>query len=58
MDAYIWVTDVDALHSELVSRGAKIVEGPIKTAYNCYEIMVEDQYGFRLTFGMDISGKT
>lgn len=58
MDAYIWVTDVDALHSELSSRGAKIVEGPMKTVYNCYEIMVEDQFGFRLTFGMDISGKT
>ena len=58
MDAYIWVTDVDALHSELASRGAKIVEGPIKTVYSCYEVMVEDQFGFRLTFGTDISGKT
>lgn len=57
IDAYIWVTDVDALHSELASRGAKIVEGPTKTVYNCYEIMVEDQFGFRLTFGMDISPK-
>jgi len=57
MDAYIWVTDVDALHAELVSRGAKIVEGPTKTVYKCYEIMVEDKFGFRLTFGMDISGK-
>ncbi len=58
IDAYIWVTDVDALHSELASRGAKIVEGPTKTVYNCYEIMVEDPFGFRLTFGMDVSQKT
>lgn len=57
IDAYIWVTDVDALHSELASCGAKIVEGPTKTVYNCYEIMVEDQFGFRLTFGMDLSPK-
>jgi catechol 2,3-dioxygenase-like lactoylglutathione lyase family enzyme len=57
LDAYIWVTDVDELHAELASRGAKIVEGPIKTVYKCYEIVVEDQFGFRLTFGMDISEK-
>ena len=58
LDAYIWVTDVDALHAELASRGAKIIEGPMETVYKCYEIVVEDQFGFRLTFGMDISGKT
>ena len=57
LDAYIWVTDVDALNAELASRGAKIVEGPMKTVYECYEIVVEDRFGFRLTFGMDISGK-
>jgi uncharacterized glyoxalase superfamily protein PhnB len=58
LDAYIWVTDVDALHAELASRGANIVEGPMTTVYKCYEILVEDQFGFRLTFGMDISAKT
>src|SRR5262249_25295892 len=26
-DAYIWVTDLDALHAELKQRGAKIIEG-------------------------------
>jgi uncharacterized glyoxalase superfamily protein PhnB len=55
LDAYIWVTDVDGLHAEFASRGAKIVEGPTKTVYKCYEIVVEDPFGFRLTFGMDIS---
>jgi uncharacterized glyoxalase superfamily protein PhnB len=58
LDAYIWVTDVDALHAELASRGARIVEGPMKTVYKCYEIVVEDQFGYRLSFGMDISAKT
>ena len=58
LDAYIWVTDVDALHAELTPRGARIVEGPIKTIYDCYEFVVEDQFGYRLAFGMDISPRT
>jgi len=52
-DAYIWVTDLDALHAELKQRGAKIVEGPIVRVYNCYELVVEDPNGFRLCFAMD-----
>jgi catechol 2,3-dioxygenase-like lactoylglutathione lyase family enzyme len=34
------------------------LEPPVYAIYKCYEIVVEDQFGFRLTFGMDISGKT
>lgn len=52
-DAYIWVTDLDALHAELKQRGAKIIEGPIVRVYNCYELVVEDLNGFRLCFSMD-----
>jgi hypothetical protein len=58
LDAYSWVTAVHALYTELASRGARIVEGPMKTVYNCYEIVVEGIFGFPLTFGMDISPKT
>ena len=53
VDAYLWVTDLDALHAELKERGAKIVEGPVKRVYNCYELTVEDLNGFRLVFAMD-----
>lgn len=52
-DAYIWVNDLDALHAELKSRGAKIIEGPTMRVYNCYELVVEDPNGFRLCFSMD-----
>jgi len=55
LDAYIWVTELDPLYEELKSRGAKVVEGPLKTVYQCYEMVVEDKFGFRLAFGMDIS---
>jgi hypothetical protein len=28
LDAYIWVDDLDRLHTELQARGAKIIEAP------------------------------
>ena len=53
IDAYIWVNDLHALHAELKSRGAKIIEGPVQRVYNCLELVVEDLNGFRLVFAMD-----
>jgi len=55
LDAYIWVNDVDALYAELQSRGAKILEPPAMRVYKCYELLVEDNFGFRLCFSMDTS---
>jgi uncharacterized glyoxalase superfamily protein PhnB len=55
IDAYIWVDDVDALFQELKSRGATIVEPPTVRVYKCYEMVVEDKFGFRIAFGMDVS---
>jgi catechol 2,3-dioxygenase-like lactoylglutathione lyase family enzyme len=55
LDAYIWVNDLDALHEELKSRGAKIVEAPTPRLYKCYEMVAEDNYGFRLAFAQDYS---
>lgn len=52
-DAYIWVNGLHALHAELESRGAKIIEGPVQRVYNCLELVVEDLNGFRLCFAMD-----
>jgi predicted enzyme related to lactoylglutathione lyase len=57
IDAYIWVNDLDPLYAELKERGAKIVEPPTTQVYKCYEMIVEDRFGFRLAFGMDISSQ-
>lgn len=53
IDAYIWVNDLDALHAEFKSRGARIIESPVLRVYKCYEMVVEDNFGFRLCFSMD-----
>jgi Glyoxalase/Bleomycin resistance protein/Dioxygenase superfamily len=55
VDAYIWVNDLDALHAELKTRGAKILEGPTRRVYKCHEMVVEDNLGFRICFSMDTS---
>jgi len=55
LDAYIWVNDLDPLYAELKARGAKILEAPALRVYKCYEMVVEDNYGFRLCFSMDYS---
>jgi catechol 2,3-dioxygenase-like lactoylglutathione lyase family enzyme len=55
LDAYIWIDDADALYAELQSRGAKILEGPVRRIYQCIEVTVQDCYGFRLVFAADCS---
>ena len=54
-DAYIWVNDLGALHAGLKGRSAKILEPPVQRVYNCYEMVVEDNFGFRLCFSIDYS---
>jgi hypothetical protein len=53
----IWVNDLDPLYAELRERGAKIVEPPTTQIYKCYEMVVEDGFGFRLAFGMPVSSQ-
>lgn len=53
LDAYVWVDDVDALHAELKSKAAKILEGPVLRFYKCYELVVEDLNGYVLVFAHD-----
>jgi catechol 2,3-dioxygenase-like lactoylglutathione lyase family enzyme len=50
-DAYFWVDDVDALHEELVSRGADLMHGPVDQEYGLREIRVRDPHGYILAFG-------
>lgn len=49
-DAYIWVSDIDALFEELSGREVEIVEGPVKRIYECTEVVVKDCNGFQLVF--------
>ena len=48
-DAYFWVDDVDALHDELVRRGADVIQGPVDQPW-CREIRVLDPHGYVLAF--------
>lgn len=50
-DAYLYVSDLDALHAELVQRGAHVTQEPRVAPYGIREIRVEDLNGYRLTFG-------
>jgi catechol 2,3-dioxygenase-like lactoylglutathione lyase family enzyme len=54
-DAYIWVTDVEALHREFRAKGAKIIRGPVTTFYKMREIEVEDCNGYVICFGQETS---
>src|SRR3974390_295390 len=55
IDAYVWVDDVDALCNEFQKRGARVVDPPMKRGYGCYEMVVEDNDGLRIAFGMNIA---
>lgn len=51
-EAFFWVTDASALHSELISKGADIVYGPlIQESYQMREFAVRDCDGHVLGFG-------
>ena len=50
-DAYIYVSDVDKLATELRARKADIVEGPINRIYRMRELLVRDCNGYVLAFG-------
>ncbi len=50
-DVYLYVDDVNALYTDLKTRGAKIIQPPAVAPYGLREIIVEDLNGYRLTFG-------
>ena len=52
----VFVTEVDALHDELKSRGATIVHPPGDRPYGMRDFDIDDLDGNRLTFGMGIGG--
>jgi len=48
----VFVRDVDAVHTELTARGAKVVKPPEDYAYGMRDFDVLDLDGNQLTFGM------
>lgn len=50
-DVYLYVDDVVATHSDLLRRGANIIQPLSDASYGIREFTVEDLNGFRLTFG-------
>lgn len=51
--ANIFVTEVDELHAEMQSRGARILQQPGNRAYGIRDFDVLDLDGNQLSFGMD-----
>ena len=49
----VFVKDVDALHEELIARGAKGLKPPQNYAYGMRDFDVADPDGSQLTFGME-----
>lgn len=52
---YVFVTDVDALHAELRSRGARILAEPNNYPYGMRDFAVADLDGNLLSFGTSSS---
>ena len=50
-DVYIYVDDVEAVHEELVGRGADVLQRPVDQGYGVREIRVRDPHGYILAFG-------
>jgi hypothetical protein len=42
---------VEALHAELLERGADLLYGPVDQAYGLREIRARDPHGYILAFG-------
>src|SRR3954471_18034846 len=51
VEAYIWVSDIQALYEEYRAAGVDIVEGPVKRVYGSTEIVIRDCNGFTIAFG-------
>ncbi|MEO2169831.1 MAG: VOC family protein [bacterium] len=53
-DAYLRVSEVDALYAEFSRKGAKLLYEPCDRPHDCREFEVEDCNGYRLCFGQDL----
>ena len=53
--AYLYVSDVDALHGEFVSLDIPAITAPRDQPYGCRDFEIEDRDGYRIAFGQDIA---
>ena len=49
----VFVKNVDAVHAELVERGAKVIKAPQDYAYGMRDFDLVDLDGNRITYGME-----
>lgn len=56
-DAYVWVSDVEALFRELKAKDVRVVYEPSVTFYDVKEFAVADPDGYVIAFGQDWSGR-
>lgn len=57
-DVFFWVDDAQALHGELVAKGADVVYGPIvQEDYRMKEFAVRDHDGYVLGFGQPLESR-
>jgi predicted enzyme related to lactoylglutathione lyase len=57
-EAFFWVSNADALHAELASKGADVVYGPlIQGSYQMREFAIRDCDGHVLGFGSPLNGE-
>lgn len=52
-DVYVYPDDVDALHAELVERGADLHGPPERQGYGMYDFRVSDPDGYVIAFGRE-----
>jgi predicted enzyme related to lactoylglutathione lyase len=53
-DAYLHVDDLDALHAELVGRGAEIIQPPTDKGYGNRDFLVRDPHRYVIAFGQPL----
>jgi predicted enzyme related to lactoylglutathione lyase len=53
----VFVKDVDAVHAELVKRGAQVIKAPQNYDYGMRDFDVVDPDGNHLTYGMEAPAK-
>jgi hypothetical protein len=49
-DAFIIVSDIKAMHQELVEIGANVIEGPVERIYGSIEVVIRDCNSFMIVF--------
>ncbi|MEM8791227.1 MAG: VOC family protein [Pseudomonadota bacterium] len=53
--AYIYVSDIDAYHAQLVERGVEVERPPEDAFYGCRDMDLRDPDGNLLGFGQDLN---